>query len=275
MTTIERAVASMGQTPPELATAAAKLSSGPPTGEQSIISYEDRDVLVKTVATDAGAPFKPETLKQLVSLKKEDRAALEALRAQLKQAACRVTTLDDAIAEVSGRGRGPSQANILIDLAMLAELFHKADGTGFADLPINGQRETWPIRANGFHRWLARRFYEETRGAPSSAALQSALNVIEAGAQFEAPERKVHVRVGGFAERLYLDLADETWTAIEISVEGWRVIENPPVRFRRSAGMQALPTPVSEGSDAARPACKRCRPQCRRDRSISCVHSST
>ena len=103
-----------------------------------------------------------------------------------------MTALDEAIAEENGDagGRGPTQADILIDLAQSAELFHAPDGTGFADLDINGHRETWPIRAKGFRRWLARRFFEATQGAPSSEALQSALNVIEAKAHFDAPERR-------------------------------------------------------------------------------------
>ena len=112
----------------------------------------------------------------------------------------------------------------------------------------NGHRETWPIRAKGFKRWLARRFFEETSGAPSSEALQSALNVIEAKAHFDAPMREVHVRVGGLDERLYLDLADEKWRAVEIDATGWKVIDNPPVRFRRAAGMKPLPMPMREGS---------------------------
>ena len=161
-----------------------------------------------------------------------------------------MTALDEAIAEESGEagGRGPKQADILIDLAQAAELFHAPDGTGFADLDINGHRETWPIRAKGFRRWLARRFFEATGGAPSSEALQSALNVIEAKAHFDAPERQVHIRVGGLDGRLYLDLGDETWRAVEIDATGWRVIDNPPVRFRRAAGMQPLPVPVAGGS---------------------------
>ena len=200
--------------------------------------------------TDPGAPFVPEVLERLAALKKDDRAAFEALRAQLKKAGCRVTALDEAIAEENGDtgGRGPTQADILIDLAQAAELFHTPDGTGFADLDINGHRETWPIRAKGFRRWLARRFFEATGGAPSSEALQSALNVIEAKAHFDAPERIVHIRVGGLDGRLYLDLGDETWRAVEIDATGWRVIDNPPVRFRRAAGMQPLPMPVSGGS---------------------------
>jgi hypothetical protein len=87
-----------------------------------------------------------------------------------------------------------------------------------------------------------------TQGAPSSEALQSALNVIEAKAHFDAPERVVHVRVGGLDERLYLDLGDATWRAVEIDDTSWRVIYNPPVRFRRAAGMQPLPVPVAGGS---------------------------
>ena len=210
------------------------------------------DGLVEKCAGDPGAAFTPEALERLAALKQDDRAAFELLRSKLKKAGCRVTALDEAIAEESGdTGRGPTQADILIDLAQTAELFHAPDGTGFADLDINGHRETWPIRAKGFRRWLARRFFEETGGAPSSEALQSALNVIEAKAHFDAPERIVHVRVGGLDGRLYLDLGDEAWRAVEIDTAGWRVIDSPPVRFRRASGMQPLAIPSPGGSITA------------------------
>ena len=206
--------------------------------------------LVERVVADPGAAFVPEVLERLAALKKEDRAAFELLRSKLKKSDCRVTALDKAIAKESGDagGRGPTHADILIELAQTAELFHNPDGRGFADLDINGHRETWPIRAIGFRRWLTRRFYEETGGAPSSEALQSALNVVEAKAHFDAPERVVHVRVGGLDGRLYLDLGDERWRAVEIDATGWRIKENPPVRFRRASGMLPLPMPVQGGS---------------------------
>jgi hypothetical protein len=211
------------------------------------------DGLVEKSANDPGAAFTPEVLEQLTALKKEDRAAFESLRSKLKKAGCRVTVLDEAIAEESGdvRRRGPTHADILVELAQTAELFHSPDGTGFADVDVNGHRETWRIRSNGFRRWLARCFFEKTAGAPSSEALQSALNVIEATALFDAPERVVHVRVGGLDGRLYLDLVNETWQAVEIDVSGWRIVDNPPVRFRRASGMQALPLPLPGGSVAS------------------------
>ena len=205
--------------------------------------------LIERTADDPGAPFVPEVLERISAMKKEDRAGFEALRVQLKKAGCRVTALDKASMEESGNGgRRPTQADILIDLAEAAELFHSADGTAFADLDINGHRETWPVRTKGFKRWLARQFYEATDGAASSEALQSALNVVEAKAHFDAPERAVYIRVGGIDGSLYLDLGDKAWRAIEITTTGWRVVENPPVRFRRAAGMQPLPVPAPGGS---------------------------
>jgi hypothetical protein len=207
------------------------------------------DGLVEKSASDPGAAFTPEVLERLAALKKEDRAAFEALRARLKKAGCRVTALDEAIAEETGDGgRAPTQADILIDLAGAAELYHAADGTAFADIEVGGHRETWPVRTKGFRRWLARQFFEETGGAPSSEALQSTLNVVEAKAHFDGPERSVFIRVGGLDGRLYLDLGDEAWRAVEIDAAGWRVIEKPPVRFRRAAGVQPLPMPVPGGS---------------------------
>src|SRR5262249_39095370 len=102
------------------------------------------DGLIEKSAADPDAPFAPEVLRRLVALRKGDRTADEALRAKLKKTGCRVAALEEVIAEEGGDrgGRRPTQADILIDLAGSAELFHVPDGAGFADLDINGHRET-------------------------------------------------------------------------------------------------------------------------------------
>jgi hypothetical protein len=191
-------------------------------------------------AADKGAAFMPEALARLAVLKKGNRAAFEALRAQLKKAGCRVTGLDEAIAEESGDAgrRAPTQADILIDIAQTAELFHAADGMGFADLDISGHREIWRIRSKGFRRWLARCFFEETGGAPSSEALQSALNVIEVKAPFrcaragwQALSRSRRREVAGRRDRHH------------------RLVRHRQTeRFRRASGMKPLAMPVRGGS---------------------------
>ena len=137
---------------------------------------------------------------------------------------------------------------MLVPNAVSAEFFHTPTGTAFVDLLINGHRETWPIRSQRFQTWLRRRHYEETRTALSTTAIRLTLDLLEAHAQFDGPERAVHVRLAEHEGHIYLDLADECWRAVEIGSQGWGVVGSPPVRFRRAAGMLPLPVPQSGGS---------------------------
>src|SRR5215468_7537455 len=137
---------------------------------------------------------------------------------------------------------------MLNDIMRCDDLFHTATGTAFADILVDGHRETWPIRSKRFRGWLRRRYYQATGGAASAAEIRSALDLLEAQAQFDGPERAVHVRLAEHADHIYLDLADERWRAVEIAPGGWRVVGSPPVRFRRAAGVLALPTPEPGGS---------------------------
>jgi hypothetical protein len=82
-----------------------------------------------------------------------------------------------------------SSTDVLLNVATAARLFHASDGTGFADLIIDGHRETWPLRGKRFQAWLRQQYYERTWDAPSPAALNAALNVLEAQAQFDALQR--------------------------------------------------------------------------------------
>ena len=210
------------------------------------------DDLLRRSTADPGVPFAQEVVAALAALQHENPWAFEGLRARLKDVGVRVTGLDKAIADACREtsGRQPKQTHTLIELASWAELFHTADGTGYADLDVTGHRETWPIRQKGFRLWLTRAFFGATQGAPNSEALQSALNVVEAKAHFDAEERDIHVRVAGLDDRLYLDLADVAWRAVEIARAGWQIVDRPPVRFRRARGMQPLPTPDPGGSIA-------------------------
>ena len=126
-------------------------------------------------------------------------------------------------------------------------LFHTATGTAYADILIEGHRETWPIRSRQFRYWLRRRFYERSGAAASADEIRSIVDLLEARAQFDGPERTVHIRVAEQTGRIYLDLADKHWRAVEIGPNGWRVMTSPPVRFRRATGMLPIPIPQRGG----------------------------
>jgi hypothetical protein len=106
-----------------------------------------------------------------------------------------------------------SSTDVLLNVATGARLFHASDGTGFADLIIDGHRETWPMRSKRFQAWLRQHYCERTWDAPSPAALNAALNVLEAQAQFYGPQRKVSIRLAEHEGLIYLDLADGSGAA--------------------------------------------------------------
>jgi hypothetical protein len=153
----------------------------------------------------------------------------------------------------SGTKRNPSQSQILIELVLEAgvELFHTPDGRAYATVPVFGHRETWPVTAKGsgpFRNWLRRLFYDQQGKPPGAQALQDALGLLEAFAQFDCPEFAVFTRVAEKDGRIYLDLGNAAWEAVEIGPDGWRVLAEPPVKFRRAKGMLPLPRPERGGS---------------------------
>jgi hypothetical protein len=66
--------------------------------------------------------------------------------------------------------------------------------------------------------WLiiSGKHYEATGEAPGAAAINAALNLLEDRVQFDGVERPVHIRVAEQQGRIYRDLADEPWRAVEI-----------------------------------------------------------
>jgi hypothetical protein len=59
---------------------------------------------------------------------------------------------------------------MLINMPASGEVFRTPIGTAFADLLIDGHRQTWPIRSKRFRNWLRRRYYQETGGTLSAEA---------------------------------------------------------------------------------------------------------
>jgi hypothetical protein len=143
--------------------------------------------------------------------------------------------------------RPPSQAAELVEHAQAAKLFHDAAGVPYATFDVSGHRETWPLRSGGFRSWVTHQYWLRNRRAVSSQARQDAIAVLEAHALFEGPELRVALRVAEANGRLYLDLGDPEWRAVEITATGWTVVSDSPVRFRRPKGMLALPEPVRGG----------------------------
>jgi hypothetical protein len=155
----------------------------------------------------------------------------------------------------SGNEKKKRQIEILIRHAEReSSIFHTSDGRTWADLMIHGHRETWEICSRGFRRLLLMSFQKLVGYIPKPDIIKEVIDALDAKAAVEREERTVFMRVGEQDGILYVDLCDRDWACVEISAgAGWKVIDNPPVRFRRTPAMLPLPVPEPNGNiDALR-----------------------
>ena len=141
-----------------------------------------------------------------------------------------------------------SQATVLVELVRERSLlFHSPPGNAYAAIQVNEHQEVYALNSRTMREWCGRLYWDANGNVPGSQALQDALNVLAAIALFEGPELPVFIRLGGQGDCLYLDLANETWRAVEITRSGWQLVGRAPVMFRRPKTLGKLPAPVPGG----------------------------
>jgi hypothetical protein len=95
-----------------------------------------------------------------------------------------------------------------------------------------------------FRRWLLSAYFRQYHAAPSPSAVQSALMLVDCKAH-EGAEHPVHVRVANTGDTIYLDLGREY---VSVTKDGWEVVPQVPVKFRRTKNQGRMPLPIRGGS---------------------------
>jgi hypothetical protein len=124
-----------------------------------------------------------------------------------------------------------------------ASYFHNAAKEPFVDFQVDdGHRVTLPLGGNEFPSLLRNEFFREKKRAPAAGAVKAAVETLCATAIYGTNDQhEVHLRVAGYGGKIYIDLGDEKYRAIELDADGWRIVDRPPVRFRRPPTMRPLP----------------------------------
>jgi hypothetical protein len=144
----------------------------------------------------------------------------------------------------------PKQAELVIRLVeQHSQLFHDPNETPYAVVRVTDSlRRVFRLRSKPMRSWIARTA-RQTLGRPVGAnVIDEALVALEGIARFDRDERKLHLRVAENDGAIYIDLGDDTGACVEVSAEGWRVMCEPPVLFRRPDAMRPLPRPEPGGT---------------------------
>lgn len=89
-----------------------------------------------------------------------------------------------------------------------------------------------------FKLFLLKMYRDEHLTTPGDSAINSAIQVLKAEAEFSGSQRKLDKRIAKYNGKFYYDLADISWDVIEIDEDGARIAENPPILFVRTKNMK-------------------------------------
>ena len=135
-----------------------------------------------------------------------------------------------------------------------AILFFLDDGgTAFASIPRGLTESCVPLHSPELRAYLFGEYEKIYSAVPNIYAYRDLLHVLEAKAHDSAvPRRSLDPRIAAdgprfHPETIYLNLANETGDAVEISARGWNVRSAKPFYFRASSDTRALPAPTADG----------------------------
>jgi hypothetical protein len=220
---------------------------------------------VETAKAGKRIPFSARAAcrKKLTKYQKQTFAAGINLNDVTDQEADLRKELKEEAKVAANEDKEPSQSSKLLEISESWELF-QFQGTPYASFLIENKdqdgkglgtyrRETHRFSRGGVRAQLLYAFLQEEGHTPTADALGQVVPALEAKAMFEGKERPVFLRCGHQEGRYYVDLCDGQGTVAEISETGWRLTNDPPIRFFRNKSMAALPVPVDGGSlDALR-----------------------
>ncbi|WP_424943890.1 TOTE conflict system archaeo-eukaryotic primase domain-containing protein [Aliiroseovarius crassostreae] len=112
-------------------------------------------------------------------------------------------------------------------------------GVGYAQI---GDRNFMPIRSTAFKHHVTLGLFNDKGLTPDDTTLNSVVNYADALAS-QTDREAVWLRFAQAGASRYVFLADDLCQVVEIDAAGWRVVDDPPVVFRRG---DCLPMPVPQ-----------------------------
>ncbi len=122
--------------------------------------------------------------------------------------------------------------------------------SGYVTISSEEVSRTLKVRSEAFCDWLSFSFYKEIGVPASETMIKQVVSAVEGLCKFEGKPERVFIRAGRHKESgaYYLFIGDEKRRAIEITLTGWRILEQYPVKFWMPNSSKALCVPVHGGN---------------------------
>jgi len=152
--------------------------------------------------------------------------------------------------QTGSKERKKTQADLLIQLGLkeVDTFFADQRGVAFAKFKVDDHFEVWPIRGAVFKSWLCGLYFKATGKGANTDALRSALNTLESKALFGGLKCEIFNRVAQYDDAIFYDLSNEKWQVVKITKNGWDIIDNPPLLFKRYRHQKSQVLPSKNGN---------------------------
>lgn len=152
---------------------------------------------------------------------------------------------DEQEKETENETRKKADRLVTLVLESDATLFHDQFQEPYIALYGNG-KEILKLNSKSFRRWLANKAWTEMETACGGEVLKTATQILEGKACFDSPENELQVRIARFNETICYDLGDGR--VINITPQDWKIIDNPPIIFKRLAHQKIQTEPKQGGN---------------------------
>lgn len=233
--------------------------------------------LKERALSDPGLPFEPQNVEALAIVKIANLAEYERAKSHWKGGKISIKDLNKAVedkvreirasnmlrtepesmptdGDAESQSDGEAYKSIAAQIvdAIIEnddiELWHTPEGNGYFSVRYSdGHFEHRALKSKSTKQYLGGLYHELTGLVANSSALSDAINVLEGNA-VRGPQYSTYVRVAHADDAMYIDLGDSTWEAVKVTANGWEIVKDAPVKFRRGKGLKALPFPEKGGS---------------------------
>lgn len=210
------------------------------------------DEILMICKEQPGELMSPKFIDAYKYVRKADPKLATEYRVKIKQAkpsGVLMSDIVDASNPNEGNGSSDGAAAELIQMVIeKGKLFYDPKTErAYVTASIDGLDSTMLINGKQFIEWISFQFYSTSGQSANEASIKQARFAISGIAKYEGEQQHIHLRVADCNGGHNIFLADDQLQAIEVLPTGWRVVDNPPVKFWKPSSMQPLPIPKHGG----------------------------
>jgi phage regulator Rha-like protein len=136
----------------------------------------------------------------------------------------------------------------MLALENIEEFYYTTGNVVYVKVLLNNHSEIIRTDSKFFKLWLIHLFEFEEDSILSDSDIKMVISSLDSTACFGGEKVEVYLRIAEKNGKIYLDLCNEKRQVLEISSDGFKVLDESPILFRRTDDMDEIPIPIFEKS---------------------------